>query len=158
MNKIMIVAAVACLSVAASAQSAQTKDKAPTPSQSAGAPNADSAQTAGKRMHKPVTIVSDDSSKQVIPAVAKGNKTANDDWTASARNSDPKTSNAQPRVATGDVNGDGVADATAKNSGHATETLKSAPAPRDAASGQSSGKRQHDPVVVTKQTDAASPK
>jgi hypothetical protein len=158
MNKIMMVAAVACLSAAASAQSAQTKDKAPAPSQSTGAPNADSAQTAGKRMHKPVTMVSDDSSKQAIPAVAKGGKTANDDWTTSAKSADPKTSNAQPRVATGDVNGDGVADATAKNSGHASETLKSATAPRDLATGHASGKRQHEPVVVTKQTDAASPK
>ena len=68
------------------------------------------------------------------------------------------------RVATGDVNGDGHADLTAtsgSNSGHATQqstATTSAQTPRDATSGQASGKRQHDPLTVSKQVDAASPK
>ena len=165
MNKIWITGVLACLSAVAVAQSAQSNDKATTPGQSGTAPNAASGQTAGKRMHKPVTISKDDSSNKAS-ATVQGGKMASDDWHAVAAKStdpapsNPKTGTAQPRVAVGDVNGDGVADATAKNSGHATEKLTSATAssnvtqPRDAASGQASGKRQHEPATATKESDA----
>ncbi len=156
MNKLWMAAAFACLSAAAVAQSEQNKDKAPVQDQSAAA----SGQTAGKRMHKPLTISNEAASVKTAPTV-QGGKTANDDWQATAaKSNDPKPGNGQTRVAVGDVNGDGVADATARNSGHATETLTPAVAssnvtqPRDAASGQSSGKRQHQPLTVTKVSDA----
>jgi len=142
------------------AQSEQSKEKAPTQGQGAGAPAA-SDQTAGKRMHKPVSLSTDASSGQTAPTVVKGGKTSNDDWTnGSAKNTDPKTGKGQSAVSAGDVNGDGVPDATAKNSGHATEKLTSATEssngtqPRDAASGQATGKRQHDPVKITTEPDA----
>jgi hypothetical protein len=67
---------------------------------------------------------------------------------------------ASPHVATGDVNGDGAPDAAAsKNSAHATEALatgsSTGQAPRDAAKGQTTGKRQHQPVTITKEADKA---
>jgi type VI protein secretion system component Hcp len=68
---------------------------------------------------------------------------------------------ASTRVATGDVNGDGAPDvAASKNSAHATEAVAAgssqAQAPRDAATGQASGKRQHQPVTIMKTTDKTS--
>ena len=63
---------------------------------------------------------------------------AHDDW------------NAQQRVAAGDVNGDGKAAAAAPSS----SDVKS---PRDAATGQASGKRQHQPVSLDKQGEQKSP-
>ena len=129
-------------------------------------------QSSGKRQYQPVTMktVSDDVAPAAPSSNAKG-KTAQDDWTApaarvakgdvngdgkadvaaTASSSSSSSSNGQARVAAGDVNGDGKADATI-NTSHSN--IKNA---KDAASGQTSGKRQHD-VVVTKSTDAASPK
>ena len=72
---------------------------------------------------------------------------------------------ASPRVANGDLNGDGVPDmAASKNSAHATESATStasgssnAQASSDAASGHATGKRQHDPMTVKKEVDKATP-
>jgi hypothetical protein len=165
MNKILMAGALACLSAVAVAQSDQTKDKAPAQDQRATAREAASGQASGKRMHKPVTVTAEDSAREVSTGKATGKTMAQDDWhTSSAKTADPKTGNTQVRVATGDVNGDGVADANAKNSGHATETMTAAPAssnvtqPRDLATGQASGKRQHQPVTVSKESDAKSTK
>jgi len=160
MNKLWIAVALAGLSAAAVAQSEASKDKAAVQGQSASAPDSASGQTAGKRMHKPMVMSNDASSNKVVPTVQRSGKTANDDWQATSAKTDSKLANGQVRVATGDVNGDGMTDATAKNSGHATEAITPAAAssnvtqPRDAASGQMSGKRQHQPVTVTKVSDA----
>jgi hypothetical protein len=62
-------------------------------------------------------------------ATGKAKTTAQDDWK-------------QQRVAAGDVNGDGKAEVAA---------------PRDAASGQASGKRQHQPMLVNKGEDEKKP-
>jgi hypothetical protein len=132
-------------------------------------------QSSGKRQYQPVVIrkVSDDlapESREQQSPKATG-KTAQDDWTTPAArvakgdvNGDGKadvaatnsassssSSTGQARVAAADVNGDGKADA-AINTSHSN--IKNA---KDAPSGQTTGKRQHD-VVVTKSTDAASPK
>jgi hypothetical protein len=114
-------------------------------------------QASGKRQYQPVVIrkVSDDGAagrEQQSPKAS--GKTAQDDWQApaAAKTSAPANSNGQTRVATGDVNGDGKADA-AINTSHSN--IKNT---KDAASGQASGKRMHGDVVVTKTTDAASPK
>ena len=76
-----------------------------------------------------------------------------------------KPSNDQPRVATGDVNGDGRADVTAttpttnngQNSNAINNSHSNIKQPRDLATGQASGKRQHEPVTIRKEVDAASP-
>jgi len=62
------------------------------------------------------------------------------------------------RVAAGDLNGDGRADKAILKvrcaDGRAVEALI---APRDAASGLPTGKRQHKPMVIVKEWGAASP-
>jgi hypothetical protein len=56
----------------------------------------------------------------------------------------------QQRVAAGDVNGDGKADA-------ATPSSSDVKAPRDAASGMATGKRQHQPVTLKKDDEQKPP-
>jgi len=114
-------------------------------------------QASGKRQYQPVIIrkVSDDegmTAREQQSPKATG-KTAQDDWqTPAAKTGAPANSNGQTRVATGDVNGDGKADAAINNSHSNIKNSK------DAASGQTSGKRQHGDITITKSTDAASPK
>jgi hypothetical protein len=133
MNNKILIAALAGVSLFAAAQS-QTDSQKPKPS--------------------------------TAPTQVSRSKSGMDDWTQSAAKPAAPSSDAKPsHVAVGDVNGDGVADAVAtKNSGHATEAAASAttgsskaPAPVDAASGQTSGKRQHEPITITKETDKATP-
>lgn len=165
MKKILIAGALACLSAVAVAQTDQSRDKAPTQDESASAREAASGQASGKRMHKPVTVTAEDSAREASTGKATGKTMAQDDWhTSSAKTADPKTGNTQVRVATGDVNGDGVADASAKNSGHATEKMTSAAPssnvtqPRDLATGQASGKRQQQPIPTPKESETKSTK
>jgi len=100
------------------------------------------------------------------PTQVQGNKTSMDDWTQKVAKPASSGSGTKPsNVAAGDVNGDGVPDAVAtKNSGHASEAAASATAgssenqaSHDAATGQTSGKRQHEPVAITKEVDKATP-
>lgn len=166
MNKILLVGFV-CVSLGAFAQSSANQGQAPNAktasTETAAAPPDASSQTAGKRMHKPVEM------QQEAGATAKtsGGKTASDDWTTSAAAKTNGSNNGQAatHVATGDVNGDGRPDLTAsKSSGSATTkdaaaaSNSSANSPKDTASGQTSGKRQHEPVTVKKEVDAATPK
>lgn len=121
-------------------------------------------QASGKRQHEPVTIgkASDDnrqsSRESSAPSVSEivvtkpGDRktTAQDDWQAPAKTQSPQTgdgsTNQWPsKVATGDVNGDGRADVALKNGG--SDVTKS----RDLATGQATGKRQHQPMTVQKE-------
>ena len=152
-------------------------------------------QSSGKRQYAPVTIrkVSDDDpsvareqqSPKATGQAASGNKSANDDWTATtAKSSNPVSAGGQTRVAKGDVNGDGKADAAATVSSSSSSSsgangqsrvaaadvngdgkadaaintshsnIKNA---NDAASGQTSGKRAHQPATVTKVSDTTTP-
>ena len=164
MNKILLVGFV-CLSLGAFAQSSAGQGQA-SKGETAAAKDSASGQASGKRMHKPMAV--QDQAAGQASGKTDGNKTAQDDWDApsvAAKGSTSGSTNGGTRVATGDVNGDGHADLTAtKNSGHATEKNAvltngaSVQSPRDAASGQASGKRQHQPVTIRKEVDAASPK
>ena len=116
--------------------------------------------------------------------MATGKTTAQDDWHAPAgkngsvkpvsvadvdqdgaadrKSNSTANPNGQKRVATGDVNGDGVADAAAQNSGNGggqnaaiNNSHSNIKSPRDLATGQATGKRQHQPVTVNKESDAA---
>jgi len=161
MKKIWIGGALALLSVVAVAQSDQSKEKAPAPAQTVSPRDAASGQASGKRMHKPMLVTNDDASSRLLPTVNKVTP-GDDTQDKSAKSSDPNAGKA--RVAAGDVNGDGVAETNAKNSGHATEKLtgpaesSSITHPRDAMSGQASGKRQHQPAPIRKEVEATSPK
>lgn len=65
------------------------------------------------------------------------------------------------RVAAGDLDGDGVADEAVLKLTCAGGALKQAhysiTAPRDASSGQASGKRMHKPMTIVKEWGAATP-
>jgi len=166
MKKTLLVGFV-CVSLGAFAQSSADQGQTPntkTPeAKTVVAPrDAASGQASGKRMHKPLTIQPDASASDQATGKPAG-KTAVDDWSAPAAAKTNVSNNGQPskRVAAADVNGDGKADLS---SGSAT--VKPAPAtsssgvqsPRDVASGQASGKRQHQPVTIRKEVDAPSPK
>lgn len=147
-NKILIAASIG-LSLFAAAQSQTDTQK----------PKTSTAQTQTAR--------------EAASGQPSGKKSAQDDWsqktavsTTNKANTKPVSVNsdtkAKTRVATGDVNGDGAADATAgKNSAHATESFSSTNSaasskdqhPRDVATGQASGKRQHQPMTVHKADD-----
>jgi len=154
MNKILLVGLV-CLSMGAFAQSNAQQSQTGNEKSVAAPRDAASGQASGKRMHKPMLVHRDLAARDQATGQASG-KTA-----TSSSNSAGSTT----QVATGDVDGDGKADVTTvKNSGHATEkdavlhSSSSVQSPRDAATGQASGKRQHKPITVTKEVDKASPK
>jgi len=117
-------------------------------------------QASGKRQYRPVIIrkISDDeaaTAREQQSPKATGKTSAHDDWHAAAKtitgaNHDGATANGQVRVAAGDVTGDGKADLSATSN----SDVKS---PRDLATGQASGKRQHQPVTTTKEVTPASP-
>jgi hypothetical protein len=195
MNKKILIAGFACLSVMAVAQSSGTKDqsagaaqardqhpkevasgqasgKTVAPAGSQAVLNSNDAaaseqvqaprdmatgQSSGKRQYAPVIIrkVSDDegmAAREQQSPKATGKVSAHDDWQAPAAktsNGAAASSGGQTRVATGDVNGDGKADAAINNSHSNIKNSK------DAATGQASGKRVHDDITITKHSDAA---
>ncbi len=131
MNHKMLIAAFAGLSLVAAAQSTTDKQKT----------KASTTQTPSKDAAKDQRL---------------GNKSAQDDWQQTTAKPAPG-SNAKPtHVASGDVNGDGRMDvAASKNSAPAAGSSQTQ-APRDAASGQATGRRQHQPITITKEVDKAS--
>ena len=169
-NKILIVGFV-CLSLAAVAQSNDDKKQAPSSTEAASPRDAASGQATGKRMHKPITVTAEVGKTAPSKEAAKPtNKTASDDWQAQSKSA-PKPAPTIKRVATGDVNGDGKADAAAPSSGKpatgqptsgqptgqnaAINTSHSnIKSPRDAASGQASGKRAQPPAPSSKDQNA----
>ena len=131
-------------------------------------------QASGKRQHEPIRLQnvteenaasktpqannnqtsresSTPSVSEIVVTKASDRKTtAQDNWQAPAKTpasqtSDGSTNQWPSKVATGDVNGDGKADVTLSN-GSSNVTK-----PRDLATGQASGKRQHEPVTIQKE-------
>jgi hypothetical protein len=121
MKRNILLVGFACLSVVAVAQSDGSQQKSATPSvapssQQVTSPrDAATGQASGKRMHKPITVTSEDQALRESPSKASIGKTS-------------------VRVAAGDVNGDGKADVAPAA---ASSDVKS---PRDLATGQASGK------------------
>jgi len=157
MMKRILIAGFACWSVLALAQAsgkdqaasaAQTKDQHPK--------EVASGQASGRVAPMNNGLEGKMSSGQ--PAITDNKKTAS----ATEQNG-----NGQVRVATGDLNGDGHADVTAAASASkpiGSQAVLSDPAareqvkaPRDLATGQASGKRQYQPVVIMKVQDKATP-
>jgi len=132
-------------------------------------------QASGKRQYQPIIIrkVSEEdsvSAREQATGKATGKTMAQDDWHATSKTSNGNAaadvnmdgaatvrespslpSKGKTRVAAGDVNGDGEADVSVHSG---SSDVKS---PRDLATGQASGKRQHEPVTVTKEAGAAAP-
>jgi FG-GAP repeat len=157
MKKILI-AGFACWSVLAVAQTSGSKDQA--------------ASAAQRKDQHPKEVASGHASGRVAPMnnglegkMSSGQPAITDNRkTASATE---QNGNGQARVATGDLNGDGHADVTAAASPSkptGSQAVLSDPAareqvkaPRDLATGQASGKRQYQPVVIMKVQDQATP-
>jgi hypothetical protein len=167
-NKILIAASVG-LSLFAAAQS-QTDKQKPKPSTTQTQSRRDLAtgQASGRSTEQKAkeggVVHRDLAARDVATGRATGKTAAQDDWHQqnAVSNGTPagvkpvsssSNTKAQSRVATGDVNGDGASDvAASRNSGHATEAITAtSPSkiqnPRDVATGQASGKRQHPPVT-----------
>ncbi len=141
MNKKILVAVFASLSVVAVAQSQSTEKKeAPKAAEVKSPRDAATGQASGRRMEGQ-TATSTDSS-------VKGGTDVNADRTASKTGYNVKSQNSA-RVAAGDVNGDGAANAA---------TGSDVKSPRDAASGMPTGKRQHQPIRITKESDQGAQK
>ena len=199
MNKKILIAGFAFLSVIAVAQSNGTKDQSASTAQTKDVHPRDvaSGQASGKTMSKPagsqaVLNSSDSASSAQVTAprdIATGQasgkrqyqpvvirKVSEDDSTAAREQQSPKAmgktavspadvnqdgaavrespttshpKGVQARVATGDVNGDGKADAAINNSHSNIKNSK------DVATGQASGKRQHQDITITKEAGAA---
>ena len=136
MNKNILIVGLACLSAVAVAQSDGSQQKSATSSNSqqvTSPRDQATGQATGKRMHKPLTVTTqDETAVRESPSKASLGKTTT-------------------RVAAGDVNGDGKADvaATAPNS-----NTKS---PRDAATGQASGKVNVQDLNVMKTQESPAP-
>lgn len=168
MNTRILLAALAGLSVVAAAQS-QTNQQKPksstTPTQISR--DAASGQASGRLEQKNI-VHRDLATRNVATGQAMGNKTAQDDWTQRVAKPGSSSSDTKPsHVAVGDVNGDGRADValSSKGSAHATEAVASTTSvsskdqsSRDAASGQLTGRRQHQPITITKEVDKATPR
>jgi hypothetical protein len=152
-NKILIAASIG-LSLFAAAQSQTDKQQSkPSTTQTQSPRDLASGQASGRSVDQQtrngVVIHRDVAARDVATGQSSGKKTAQDDW--------HQQNAASARVAKGDVNGDGASNvAASKNSAHATEAAAgttSSPrvqAPRDAATGHASGKRQHQPLTVIK--------
>jgi hypothetical protein len=157
MNTKILIAALAGLSLVAAAQSQTDEQKAkPSTTQTQSARDAASGQTT-RHLEQKNVVHRDLAARDVASGHATGKKTAQDDWQQSGLKPVSSSSDTKPsHVAVGDVNGDGHADlAVSKNSAHATEAVAStasgsskAQAPHDVASGQTSGKRMHQPLVT----------
>ena len=96
---------------------------------------------------------------------ADGKTMATDDWEMATIVSVGSPSSTSPStyivVQAGDLDGDGVSDDAylklACSGGKLTQAWYQVKGPRDAASGQASGKRQHRPITIVKEWGAATP-
>jgi hypothetical protein len=166
-NKILIVGALAVMSAVAVAQSDQSKDKARAQEQSVAPRDAASGQATGKRVHNPMTVTKGGSARETDPGKATGKPMASDDWqTSAAKTTQPKIVENKSQVAVGEINGDGKADLAAPNKpGQATvqntsgsSASSDVKSPRDVATGQSTGRRQHEPTTATKDSETKTKK
>ncbi len=153
MNSKILVAGFACLSLMAMAQSTSSSKPNSTKA-SAHASSAKATNQAGSSADR------ESSTPSVSEVTLKAHSHGRESSAPSVSEAVVKApSNGQTHVAAGDVNGDGHADlaATGSSNGQGQKSA-SIQSPRDTASGQASGKRQHKPVTIRKEVDAASPK
>jgi hypothetical protein len=151
-TKILIVG-LAVLSVLAAAQSQSNETKNKTAGTAPG--------PASGKLASQGVVHRDLAAREAASGMATG-KVATADMNGDGRNDRTAgsgynvKSQTKARVAAGDVNGDGVADATASNNtgastkGTGATSNSGVKSPRDASSGMATGKRQHQPLTVSK--------
>jgi hypothetical protein len=161
MNHKFLIVGFTALSLAAAAQSQSTDKKSePANTSQVQSPRDSSTGQASGRLHKDGVVHRDLAAREASSGQASGKTMAQDDWHQQKAVSTGNSATVKP-VAAGDVDGDGVADqAASKNSAHATEKLdattnKDVKSPRDVSTGMASGKRQHQPVRITKEVGPA---
>src|SRR6266576_2910685 len=147
MKSKILVLGFACLSLVAVAQSneKQSKEKQNQPAAAVKSPrDIATGQASGRAMSDQKVVHRDLAARDAQSGKATGKKMAQDDWH-------------QQRVAVGDVTASGSAHASGQNAVINTShsNIKNQ---RDMATGQASGKRQHQPMTVSKEVDKASPK
>src|SRR5437899_10985416 len=155
MKSKILVLGFACLSLVAVAQTneKQSKEKQNQAAAAVKSPrDVATGQASGKAMSDQKVLHRDLAAREAQSGKATGKKMAQDDWH-------------QQRVAVGDVNGDGKADVTASSSAQGSRqnaavntSHSNIKKSREIRRGQPSGKRQHQPMTVSKEVDKASPK
>ncbi len=150
--KKMLVVGFACLSLLAVAQTsgnsktAAKNAKAPAP-QNAAAGQAPTKGTSADRESSSPSV-----SEVTVKARASNGRESSQPSVSEATVKAP--SSKQGHVVAGDVNGDGMPDVAASKGSSSGKGQTN----RDAASGQATGKRQHQPIQIKKEIDKASPK
>ncbi len=187
MNNKILIAAFACASVIAGAQSnmsntqvqAKDKDKAASTTQTTPARDMATGQMTGKRapaapsgsVKAPRDLATGqasgrESSAASVSEIVVTKKSAQDDWQTPAKKesagvrvapADLDGDGKADRVAKGDVNGDGKADVAATSSQKAAASSTSSNQPKSPATGQAGEKRQHNPVRFEKEVGPTSP-
>ncbi len=169
----ILVTGLACLSILAAAQQSDKKKDQPSSHEVKAPRDAASGQASGRQAEhtaasdtsagtaresgsgmptgKLTNVSGDPHEMSVSTGDTKGDPTmvreSPSKASTSLRESPSKASLGKTSVAAGDVNGDGKADKTAASDG-----VKS---PRDVATGQASGKRQHAPIKLTKEVESS---
>lgn len=182
MKSRILVASLACLSVIAAAQQSEKKTDSASKSNEVKAPrDLATGQASGRRMNQqPQSDAAQPgaAAREAQSGQASGKTAAQDDW--SPRSNVNGTGAQMKNVSTADGNGDqtavrespskastglrespskaslgktAVADVDADGAADKSSEVKS---PRDAASGQASGKRQHQPIKLNQESAPAS--
>ena len=180
----ILVAALACLSIAAVAQQSNSEQKqSPKTGQVTSAREAATGKATGKTTAQDDWHQQNKASNSDVQLKNVSSPTASTDDAAAVRESPSKASSGlresptkassglresptkastglresptrqTVRVSVGDVDGDGTADKTA-----ATSSQGNVQSPRDAATGQATGKRQHGSITVIKEVEKSSTK
>lgn len=167
MKKILIVG-FACLSLIAAAQTNGTGAATSKNTKTTAGRDAASGQASGRQAPSGKSADRESSAPSVSEVtVTKPAATGRESSQPSVSEATVKApTSGQTHVATGDVNGDGMPD-VAKSNGSSSGSGQNAAINtshsnikngREAASGQASGKRQHEPLQIKKEIDKASPK
>ncbi len=152
MKKILVVG-FACLSLLAVAQTNGTGATASKNTKASASRDAASGQASGKKSsadrESSAPSVSEVTVKKPVAPGRESSQPSVSEATVKA------PSGTQGHVAVGDVNGDGMPDrAASKGSSSGTRQTTNG----EVAKGQTSGKRQHEPLQIKKVIDKASPK
>jgi hypothetical protein len=153
MKKILIVG-FACLPLIAVAQTNGTGAAASKNTKASGSREVASGKASGKRGSSDRESSAPSVSEVTMKAPTRGGRESSQPSVSEATVKAP--SGGQGHVATGDLNGDGMPDVAASKGSSNGKGQNSA---NDSlAHGQTSGKRQHEPVRIKKEIDATSPK